>query len=1064
MKVLLVGPDYEENLSIRYLSASLLAAGHDAILATFNTSADMADVATASEAADIVGLSMCSQSRNVEILELAQAIKSAHPTKLIVAGGHYASCAADPLLTNHTEIDLVVIHEGERTLVEIADAGAELPHRLPTIPGIAYRDAGRVRFTTPRPMLDDLDLLPCPDRTGPVRLIAGVPTAYLIGSRGCFGNCAYCCITTLHRMAPGKRFRQRQPEKIADEMAVLYHERGVRQFVFHDDNFLVPSESANHKRLDALEAAFKRRGIRDIAMVIKCRPADANKALLQRLREMGLLRVFFGIESANTVGLATLERRQTVQDSELALDACRELGISAQFTLLTFHPDATLNTIRSDIAFMRRYINNPINFCRAEIYAGTPLEKRMIEEGRASGDYLARSYNLSDTAADAACTAAIGTFLARCWHTGSLMQRTIGTDHVSATMGHFYEGQSVDSLRMRVAAWVRAANEDTIGLLEELIDVCAASNDPSDEGFRRALADIREREALTRRGLLAQGAALRAELDELCLRMVGFRKERLHKRLLPLEYSGVARHAAAVLLALGIAGTYGASYDFGAAEMAGGYWSRDPLMTPDQRPDLPRPVTMSAAKDHQRLMDLLRIKQIRPGAQRQGVPSEEKANPYGGIENLPDPLKFNDGAAVDTPEKWRNRRGEIVEVFDREIYGRIPKDFNPKITWEVIRPERNIMGGSGRPIFTKTISGSVDMSSYPLIPSINMQFVISTPAGARGPVPVILKFSSNISSGLGGLGGFSGNFSDQSWQAQCLAKGWGYGVIDTSTIQDENGDNLTRGVIGLSLKGQPRKLDDWGVLRAWAWGASRFMDYLETDKDVDAKQVGLEGHSLRGKAALVAMAYDERFAICYCSSSGEGGAKLNRRNYGELVENLAGVGGYQRIAVDFIPGGYHLMAGNFLKYAADPLKWSDIPVDQHELIALCAPRPCFISGGSADGDAWADPKGMFMAAAAAQPVFALLGKKTMGTNEFPKMGTPLIDGEIAFRQHEQGNTDEPNWPTFITFASRYLKAPPAKTPANPPPTAPDPTGSRPVLMGPGVTELAPRPLEPKKQK
>jgi radical SAM superfamily enzyme YgiQ (UPF0313 family) len=1053
MKVLLLGPDYEENLSIRYLSASLRAAGHDAILAPFNTMADMADVASAAEEVDIVGLSMCSQSRVVEILQLARSIKAAHHTKLIVAGGHYASCAADPLLTHHPEIDLVVIHEGERTMVEIADAGANLPQRLSTISGVAYRDAGRVRFTAPRPMLDDLDTLPCPDRTGPVRLIAGVPTAYLIGSRGCFGNCAYCCITTLHRLAPGKRFRQRQPEKIADEMAALYHERGVRQFVFHDDNFLVPSATANHKRLDALEAAFKRRGIRDIAMLIKCRPGDANKALLRRLSEMGLLRVFFGVESANTVGLSTLNRNQTVEDSERALDACRELGISSQLTLLTFHPDATLDTIRSDIAFMRRYIANPLNFCRAEIYAGTPLEKRMIEEGRDSGDYLARNYNLSDPAADAACTAAIGTFRARCWNTDSLMQQTCGFDHVSATMGHFYQGQSVDDLRMRVAAWVRAANEDTLGLLEELVDACATGSDPSDEGFHRALVDIREREEASLRGFLAQGAALCAEMDELCLRMVGFRKVPAHLRLFPLEHAGVARHAAAVLLALGIAGASGASINRGGCDAAGtppppGVLS--PLMTPKQRPDLPPPVTMSAAQDHQRLMDLLHIKQIRPGGQSQVVTPEEKANPYGGIENLPDPLKFNDGAAVDTPEKWRQRRAEIVEIFDREIYGRIPKDFSPKITWDVRKSQSNV---GGRAIVTKRVTGSVDMSSYPLILNVSMRFSISTPADAGGPVPVVLRISGGF---LGFVGGSGGIASDQSWQAQCLAKGWGYGVIETNTIQADNGDGLTRGAIGLSLKGQPRKLDDWGVLRAWAWGASRFLDYLETDKDIDAKQVGLEGHSNWGKAAIVAMAYDERFAICYCSSSGEGGAKLNRRNYGELVENLAG------------PGSYHLMAGNFIKYGADPMKWSDIPVDQHELISLCAPRPCFISGGSPDGDAWADPKGMFMAAAAAQPVYALLGKKTMGTNEFPKMGTPLIDGEIAFRQHEQGNNpqsgDMPNWPTFITFASRYLKAPPAKPPTNPPPKQPDPTGTKQVKMGPGVTELAPMPLEPKKQK
>jgi len=173
--------------------------------------------------------------------------------------------------------------------------------------------------------------------------------------------------------------------------------------------------------------------------------------------------------------------------------------------------------------------------------------------------------------------------------------------------------------------------------------------------------------------------------------------------------------------------------------------------------------------------------------------------------------------------------------------------------------------------------------------------------------------------------------------------------------------------------------------------------------------VGLEGHSRWGKGTLVAMAYDPRFAIAYVSSSGEGGAKLNRRNWGELVENVAAT------------SEYHWMAGNFLKYAG-PLNWNDMPVDSHELVAMCAPRPVFISGGSVDaGDGWVDAKGMFLAAAGAQPVYKLLGRKDMGTNEFPPIETALIDGDIAFRQHSGGHTDVPNWPTFITFASRYLR-------------------------------------------
>jgi hypothetical protein len=248
------------------------------------------------------------------------------------------------------------------------------------------------------------------------------------------------------------------------------------------------------------------------------------------------------------------------------------------------------------------------------------------------------------------------------------------------------------------------------------------------------------------------------------------------------------------------------------------------------------------------------------------------------------------------------------------------------------------------------------------------------------------------------------------WQQQVLAKGWGYAIISPTSIQADNGAGLTQGIIGLVNKGQPRKADDWGALRAWAWGGSRALDYFETDKSVDAKRVGIEGHSRYGKATVVAMAYDPRFAVAFISSSGEGGAKIHRRNWGELVENVAAV------------NEYHWMAGNFLKYAST-LNWNDLPVDSHELVALCAPRPVFISAGATEGDGWVDAKGMFLAAAGAGPVYRLLGKKDMGTTEFPPIETALIDGDIAFRQHTGGHTPAPNWPTFITFAERYLKAP-----------------------------------------
>ena len=424
------------------------------------------------------------------------------------------------------------------------------------------------------------------------------------------------------------------------------------------------------------------------------------------------------------------------------------------------------------------------------------------------------------------------------------------------------------------------------------------------------------------------------------------------------------------------------------------------------------PVQLTAEQDHQRMMDELHITSIRHGAD--GDPKspyaanydEAKANPY---PDLPDPLVLNNGKRVTTAKMWwTERRPQIVEYFDREIYGRMPAN-TPKVRWEVVSTTRETDGDI--PVITKKLVGHVDDSSYPLI-TVDIQLTLTTPANATGPVPVMMElaFDPAFMAALMKRLPPQPVYPGPTWQQQVLAKGWGYAVYIPTSVQADNGGGLTQGIIGLCNKGQPRKPDDWGALRAWGWGASRALDYFETDKSVDAHQVGIEGHSRYGKAALVAMAYDPRFAIGYISSSGEGGAKLSRRNFGETVENIAAT------------GEYHWMAGNFIKYAG-PLHWNDLPVDAHELIALCAPRPVFIGAGAVKGDGWADPEGMFLAAVAAGPVYKLLGKKGLGTTTFPPIESPLIDGDVAYREHSGGHTPAPNWPTFLTFASRYIKAP-----------------------------------------
>ena len=433
---------------------------------------------------------------------------------------------------------------------------------------------------------------------------------------------------------------------------------------------------------------------------------------------------------------------------------------------------------------------------------------------------------------------------------------------------------------------------------------------------------------------------------------------------------------------------------------------------------------LTAAQDRARLLALLGLKEsdLRPAP----VPDarspkatnydEAKANVY---PKLPDPLVFKNGQPVKTATDWSKRRREIREDFDREILGRSPNSM-PNVQWHVISTVHEKYGGVD--VVTKRLAGRV--GPWKQMPNkFSIELLLTVPAHAAGPVPVIMELAFAKDFEMATSGPLD-NYVPTPWGVDgkpVVQRGWGFAILNPASYQKDDGSGLTEGIIGLANQGQPRKLGDWGVLKAWAWGAEQAKHYLEMDKAVDAKQVGLVGHSRFGKAVLVAMAYAYReFAVGYVSSSGEGGAKLYRHIYGETIPNLASV------------SLYHWFDGNFLRYAG-PLNAGDLPVDNHELIALCAPAPLFIGGGAdtgdgyanPNGDAWADPHGMFLAEVAAGPVYRLMGAKDLETTEYPPIGTALMNGDLAFRQHDGGHTPQPNWPFFLQFAGRFLHAPEA---------------------------------------
>ena len=360
-----------------------------------------------------------------------------------------------------------------------------------------------------------------------------------------------------------------------------------------------------------------------------------------------------------------------------------------------------------------------------------------------------------------------------------------------------------------------------------------------------------------------------------------------------------------------------------------------------------------------------------------------------GRYQLPDPLILSDGKPVRDAATWRTlRRPEIIHLYETEIYGRVPPSA-PKVQWRVVETNTQAQGGKA---LLKRVVGSFTVAAAP-----GIRLDIFTPAAAKSPVPIILllNFRSNDPSQTGTAS------SDPPVAADILAHGWGYATVGYQDIQPDRADALSSGVIGVASGGRPRAPDEWGAISAWAWGVSRVIDYLETDKSVDAKHIAVFGHSRLGKTVLWASALDERIAVVYSSCAGEMGSALARRDYGETVDDMAQNFPYQ-------------FAENFQKWVG---RWNDMPVDAHMLIALSAPRPVFITGGTQDQ--WADPRGEFLAEVAAGPVYRLLDKKDLGTDQFPPVDTALTSGDLGWYYHTgpHAATAE-DWRVFLDFLGK----------------------------------------------
>lgn len=512
--IALIGPEYEENLSLRYLASSLTARGYGVELVRFGHEGEMPDVLRAILGAPepplLVGISLAFQWRAIEMMAVLLGLREGGYSGHITAGGHFATFACRDLLRDFPELDSVCRHEAEETVVELAGA-LERGADLTDVPGLALPGGPDGALLTASRAPPNLDALPPPDRRGPPRRCFGHAIAPLVSSRGCYANCSFCCIAAWHEQTlPGKRYRLRRADDVADEMVALQRARDVELFVFHDDNFFVPGAAHNLRKLNALADALEQRRIGPFGVIVKARPNDVDPRVFTTLRDrLHALRIYVGIETDSDQGLVTLQRHVDSRHNHAAIDTLRELGLNASFNMLIFDPDTTVGSLEHNIAFMAAHTDFAFNFCRTELYAGTPLLARMLADGRARGDYLGHDYALRTPEVQQIFELSMRAFGPRNFGGGALHNDIGGWRLQLETVRHFHPEVYDPAWRAELTAVQRRLGDDTVAGLREIVAHVCASRRRDDDAFIR---DLSRRLRRVESGVRASWANLHARM------------------------------------------------------------------------------------------------------------------------------------------------------------------------------------------------------------------------------------------------------------------------------------------------------------------------------------------------------------------------------------------------------------------------------------------------------------------------------------------------------------------------------------------------------------------------
>ncbi len=564
MHIVLIGAEMEENLAVRYLAPPLINAGHDVEIVAYDDPSRQLLLARqlAEKEPDVIGMSVAFQHRLADFRGLTQTLRSAGVKSVVVWGGHIPTARAGQILGAYPGVDVIVRHDGEETFLELVEAlngeslgGVEearkvdgpLLHKLKGIEGLSFRlPGGEAGMTPPRPALRNLDELETPWRHGKPARHGGLGFSPIVGSRGCWGSCTYCSIQTYHRGREGARVRLREPTAIAAEMADMYHHNQTRIFCFHDENFFLPKPARTLERLRAIRSELDLRDVGEIGLVAKCRPDELSPELLTEAREMGLIRVYVGIENGSQNGLDHLGRNTTVDTCTSALQMLRDADVYACFNVLLFEPDTTLADVSDNLAFLNGNSDFPWNFCRTEIYPGSFMEASLRKEGRLRGGLEGMTYTIADPQAELLFRVCAVAFSGRNFGTQSTANAASGVGYLAAVLDYFYSGRQARAFLRDSNEVIQRLGDDTLAKLTLAHDFVASGNDNASE-ISRFTADLARQVAVA-------DAEFWPALETLRIGMNRYGSKHAHTVLAPSSGGQALAKTAALLAAAGLAG------------------------------------------------------------------------------------------------------------------------------------------------------------------------------------------------------------------------------------------------------------------------------------------------------------------------------------------------------------------------------------------------------------------------------------------------------------------------------------------------------------------------------